>query len=75
MDIAPAAPGWLLDYVQKAIDVSDLEIVVLDEADCMRDMGFIPDIRRIMARLSAQWQILMFSAFFSDPVRELASGY
>ncbi|MDQ3731678.1 MAG: DEAD/DEAH box helicase [Pseudomonadota bacterium] len=75
VDIIVATPGRLLDHVQqKTVNLSGIEILVLDEADRMLDMGFIPDIRRIMARLPTQRQTLMFSATFSDPVRKLAYG-
>lgn len=72
-DILVATPGRLLDlYSQNAIDFSQLEILVLDEADRMLDMGFIHDIRKILAILPKQRQNLMFSATFSDDIRKLA---
>jgi ATP-dependent RNA helicase RhlE len=55
------------------LDLSRIEILVLDEADRMLDMGFLPDIKRILAKLPAKRQNLLFSATFSDPIRELAS--
>ena len=75
VDIVIATPGRLLDHVeQRTIDLSKVEILVLDEADRMLDMGFIRDIRRILALLPATRQNLMFSATFSDDIRSLASG-
>ncbi|HEV2332383.1 MAG TPA: DEAD/DEAH box helicase, partial [Gammaproteobacteria bacterium] len=75
VDIVIATPGRLLDHVeQRTIDLSKVEILVLDEADRMLDMGFIRDIRRVLARLPAQRQNLMFSATFSDDIRKLAGG-
>jgi ATP-dependent RNA helicase RhlE len=68
-----ATPGRLLDlYSQNAVKFSQLEILVLDEADRMLDMGFIRDIRKIMALLPKRRQTLMFSATFSDDIRSLA---
>ncbi|HLW74977.1 MAG TPA: DEAD/DEAH box helicase, partial [Gammaproteobacteria bacterium] len=75
VDIVIATPGRLLDHVQqRTIDLSKVEILVLDEADRMLDMGFIRDIRRILALLPAKRQNLMFSATFSDDIRSLAAG-
>ncbi len=72
-DILVATPGRLLDlHQQKAVSFSDLEILVLDEADRMLDMGFIRDIRKILQLLPKQRQNLMFSATFSDEIRTLA---
>ena len=65
-DILVATPGRLLDHVrQKTVDLSGVEILVLDEADRMLDMGFIRDIRKILALLPKQRQNLLFSATFS----------
>jgi ATP-dependent RNA helicase RhlE len=73
--IVVATPGRLLDHVgQRTIDLSRVEILVLDEADRMLDMGFIRDIRRILALLPARRQNLLFSATFSDEIRSLAEG-
>jgi ATP-dependent RNA helicase RhlE len=70
-----ATPGRLLDHVtQRTIDLSTVEILVLDEADRMLDMGFIRDIRKILALLPAQRQNLLFSATFSAEIRQLADG-
>jgi ATP-dependent RNA helicase RhlE len=75
VDILIATPGRLLDHAgQRTVDLTGIEILVLDEADRMLDMGFIHDIRRIMALLPARRQTLMFSATFSDPIRKLAGG-
>ncbi len=74
-EIVVATPGRLLDHVgQRTIDLSSVQILVLDEADRMLDMGFIRDIRRVLAVLPAQRQNLLFSATFSDEIRELAGG-
>jgi ATP-dependent RNA helicase RhlE len=73
VDVLVATPGRLLDlYQQNAVRFDDLEILVLDEADRMLDMGFIHDIRKIIALLPKQRQNLMFSATFSDDIRQLA---
>lgn len=75
VDILVATPGRLLDHVsQGTVDLSKVEILVLDEADRMLDMGFIHDIRKILALLPAKRQNLLFSATFSDEIRELAKG-
>lgn len=76
VDIIVATPGRLLDHVsQRNIDLSGIEIFILDEADRMLDMGFIHDIRKVVAMLPKQKQTLMFSATFSDEIRTLASSY
>lgn len=75
VDILVATPGRLLDlYNQNAVRFKQLEILVLDEADRMLDMGFIHDIKKILALLPKQRQNLMFSATFSDDIRKLAKG-
>ncbi len=75
VEIVVATPGRLLDHVQqRTINLSQVEILVLDEADRMLDMGFIPDIRRIVALLPAQRQNLLFSATFSDDIKKLSGG-
>src|SRR5881398_3390885 len=75
VDILVATPGRLLDHhQQRNVDLSHVEILVLDEADRMLDMGFIRDIKRILALLPAKRQNLLFSATFVDEVRELADG-
>ncbi len=75
LDILVATPGRLLDHAgQKTVDLSGVEILVLDEADRMLDMGFIRDIRKVLALLPKQRQNLLFSATFSDEIRGLATG-
>jgi ATP-dependent RNA helicase RhlE len=75
VDILVATPGRLLDHLsQKTVDLSRVEVLVLDEADRMLDMGFIRDIRRVLAVLPKQRQNLLFSATFSDEIRQLAEG-
>lgn len=74
VDILVATPGRLLDHVgQKTVDLSQIEILVLDECDRMLDMGFIHDIRKILAKLPPSRQTLMFSATFSKLIQQLAS--
>ncbi|MEI2265265.1 ATP-dependent RNA helicase RhlE [Erwinia sp. CGal63] len=73
VDVLVATPGRLLDLEhQNALDLSKVEILVLDEADRMLDMGFIHDIRRVLAKLPAKRQNLLFSATFSDEIKTLA---
>ncbi len=72
-EIAVACPGRLLDHLgQGTADLSHVEVVVLDEADQMLDMGFLPDMRKIMARLPRQRQTLLFSATMPEEIRKLA---
>jgi len=72
-EIVVATPGRLLDHVQqKSVNFGQVEIVILDEADRMLDMGFIPDIRRILAMLPKERQSLLFSATFSEEIKKLA---
>ncbi len=74
-DILIATPGRLLDLVsQHAVDLSQVEILVLDEADRMLDMGFIHDIKKVLRLLPAQRQNLLFSATFNEEIKKLASG-
>ena len=74
-DIIIATPGRLLDLVsQHVIDLSQIEILVLDEADRMLDMGFIHDIKKILKLMPAQRQNLLFSATFSEEIKRLAAG-
>jgi len=75
VDILVATPGRLLDHVQqKTLDLSHIEILVLDEADRMLDMGFIRDIKRVLALLPKKRQNLLFSATFSDEIKTLADS-
>ncbi len=74
VDILVATPGRLLDHLeQKTLDLSQIEILVLDECDRMLDMGFIHDIRRILAKLPPSRQTLMFSATYSKTIQQLAN--
>ncbi len=75
-EIAVACPGRLLDLMgQHVVDLSSIEILVLDEADRMFDMGFLPDIRRILAALPTPRQTLLFSATMPSEVRSLANEF
>jgi ATP-dependent RNA helicase RhlE len=72
VDIVVACPGRLLDHMtQKTINLTALEVLVIDEADRMFDMGFLPDIRRIVRQLPTQRQTLMFSATMAEDIRKL----
>jgi ATP-dependent RNA helicase RhlE len=72
-DIVVACPGRLIDHIgRSSIDLSQLDVLVIDEADQMLDMGFIPDIRRILKHLPAKHQTLMFSATMPAEIRRLA---
>jgi ATP-dependent RNA helicase RhlE len=76
IDILVATPGRLLDHVsQRTLDLSRVEVLVLDEADRMLDMGFIRDIRRILALVPRQRQNLLFSATFPEEIRKLADDF
>ncbi len=73
-DIIVACPGRLLDHMnRKTVDLSSLEMLVLDEADHMFDMGFLPDIRRILKQIPAKRQTLLFSATMPQEIRQLAA--
>jgi len=75
VDILVATPGRLLDHMeQRTVDLSKVEILILDEADRMLDMGFIRDIRKVLAVLPPKRQNLLFSATFSDEIKALADG-
>ncbi len=74
VEILVATPGRLLDHVeQRNVTLGQVEVLVLDEADRMLDMGFLPDLRRILALLPARRQSLLFSATFSPEIRRLAA--
>jgi len=76
VDVLVATPGRLLDHVeQKTVDLRQVEILVLDEADRMLDMGFIHDIRKILALLPTQRQNLLFSATFPEEIRKLSGSF
>lgn len=75
LDILVATPGRLLDHVnQRSADLSNIDILVLDEADRMLDMGFIHDIKKVLALLPKQKQTLLFSATFSSDIKKLANS-
>ncbi len=75
VDILTATPGRLLDHVgQRSVDLSKVELLILDEADRMLDMGFIHDIHKILALVPRQKQTLLFSATFADGIKKLANG-
>ncbi|WP_269532211.1 DEAD/DEAH box helicase [Chitinimonas sp. BJYL2] len=75
-EVVVATPGRLLDHVQgRSIDLSQVEILVLDEADRMLDMGFILDIRRILGLLPARRQTLLFSATFAPEIKKLSEDF
>ena len=72
-EIVVACPGRLLDLMEQGvINLSHMEVLVLDEADRMFDMGFMPDVRRILSRIPAERQTLLFSATMPDEIRDLA---
>jgi ATP-dependent RNA helicase RhlE len=76
VEIVIATPGRLLDHVQqKTVSLSQTQILVMDEADRMLDMGFLPDLQRIINLLPAKRQNLMFSATFSGDIRKLAASF
>jgi ATP-dependent RNA helicase RhlE len=75
VDILVATPGRLLDLQQQGfLDLSAVQVLVLDEADRMLDMGFIHDVKKVLALLPQSKQSLLFSATFSDEIRDLANG-
>ncbi len=75
VDVLVACPGRLLDLAgQGKVDLAHVEILVLDEADRMLDMGFIHDVKKVLARLPAKRQNLLFSATFSKDITDLATS-
>ena len=76
LEVLTATPGRLLDHVEgRTVNLSQVEVVILDEADRMLDMGFLPDISRILNLLPKQRQNLMFSATFSPEIKKLAKSF
>jgi superfamily II DNA/RNA helicase len=76
VELLIATPGRLLDHVQqKTLDLSQVQVLVLDEADRMLDMGFLPDLQRIINLLPAKRQNLLFSATFSNDIKRLAQSF
>ena len=75
VDILVATPGRLLDLQQQGfLDLSTVQMLILDEADRMLDMGFLPDVKKILALVPKEKQSLLFSATFSDEIRDLANN-
>jgi ATP-dependent RNA helicase RhlE len=76
VEVLVATPGRLLDHMQRrTVDLSCIEALVLDEADRMLDMGFLPDVKRILSAVPEERQTLLFSATFADEIRELAARF
>jgi len=76
VDILVATPGRLLDHIEmKTVQLNQVQMLVLDEADRMLDMGFMPDLKRILALLPKQRQSLMFSATFSNEIKKLSADF
>lgn len=76
IEVLVATPGRLLDHIeQKTVQLNQVQMLVLDEADRMLDMGFMPDLKRILALLPKQRQNLMFSATFSNEIKKLADDF
>ncbi len=76
IEVLVATPGRLLDHIeQKTLQLNQVQVLVLDEADRMLDMGFMPDLKRILALLPKQRQTLMFSATFSNEIKKLADDF
>jgi ATP-dependent RNA helicase RhlE len=76
VEILVATPGRLLDHIeQKTVQLNQVQMLVLDEADRMLDMGFMPDLKRILALLPKQRQNLMFSATFSNEIKKLSAEF
>ena len=76
VEILVATPGRLLDHIEmKSVQLNQVQMLVLDEADRMLDMGFMPDLKRILALLPKQRQNLMFSATFSNEIKKLSAEF
>src|SRR5690606_36908516 len=76
VEILVATPGRLLDHVeQRTLQLGQVQMLILDEADRMLDMGFMPDLKRILALLPKQRQNLMFSATFSNEIKKLSEAF
>ena len=76
VEVLVATPGRLLDHIeQKTLQLNQVQMLILDEADRMLDMGFMPDLKRILALLPKQRQNLMFSATFSNEIKKLADDF
>jgi ATP-dependent RNA helicase RhlE len=76
IDVIVATPGRLIDHMdRRTVDLSTIEVLVLDEADRMLDMGFLPALKKILAALPRQRQTLLFSATFAEEIKQLASQF